>query len=81
MTVALPSVSTAASLRMSAPFLAIRCMPRASVMVVMAGRPSGIAATARLTASRSSACHFWSPFHMPRAKSSAESARQTHRMR
>jgi len=51
MTVAAPSVSTAASLRMMAPRFAIRCIPSASVIVVIAGSPSGIAATARLTAS------------------------------
>ena len=48
-TVALPNVSTAGSLRMTAFFLAILCTPRESIMVTMAGRPSGMAATARLT--------------------------------
>ena len=74
-TVAEPSVSTAASLRMMAPRLAMRCMPRASVMVVIAGSPSGIAATARLTASRRSSCHELSPRYMPHANISALMAR------
>ena len=66
MTVAAPSVSTAGSLRTIAPRLAMRCMPSASVMVVIAGRPSGIAATARLTASSSSSCQARPPFtHAP----------------
>ena len=54
--VAAPSVSTAASLRTIAPRFAMRCMPSASVIVVIAGSPSGIAATARLTASSRSSC-------------------------
>ena len=45
-----PSVSTAYSRRMSARSASIRCAPRARVMVTTAGRLSGIAATARLTA-------------------------------
>ena len=42
-----PSVSTAGSLRMMALRRAICCTPRASVIVTRAGRPSGIAATAK----------------------------------
>ena len=47
--VALPRVSTAGSLRITAFFFAIRCTPRESIIVTIAGRPSGMAATARLT--------------------------------
>ena len=47
MTIVLPSVSTAGSLRMIARRFAIRFTPMASVTVTAAGRPSGIAATAR----------------------------------
>ena len=46
MTVALPRVSTAGSLRIRAWRAAIRCTPTASAMVTVAGRPSGTAATA-----------------------------------
>ncbi len=42
-----PSVSTAAILRVIARRWAICCTPSASVMVTSAGRPSGIAATAK----------------------------------
>ena len=49
MTSALPKVSTAGSLRIIVFFLAIRCIPIASTIVTIAGSPSGIAATARLT--------------------------------
>ena len=52
MTVVLPNVSTAGSLRMIAWRRAIRETPMASVMVTAAGRPSGIAPTARATAAR-----------------------------
>ncbi len=50
MTFALPSVSTAGSLLIIAFLLAMRWTPRASTMVTIAVRPSGMAATARLTA-------------------------------
>ncbi len=43
-----PSVSTAGNLRMIALRRAIRCTPRARTIVTIAGRPSGMAATARL---------------------------------
>ena len=46
MTMVLPSVSTAGSLRMMARRLAMRFTPMASVTVTAAGSPSGIAATA-----------------------------------
>ncbi len=45
-TVAQPSVSTAASLRAMARLCAMRCMPMPSVTVTTAGSPSGMAATA-----------------------------------
>ena len=41
-TVALPRVSTAGNLRISAFFLAIRCTPSAITIVAVAGSPSGI---------------------------------------
>ena len=44
-----PSVSTAGSRRMMAFRVAMRCTPMASVMVMIAGSPSGIADTARPT--------------------------------
>jgi len=50
MTVVLPSVSTAGSLRMMACRLAMRETPMARVMVIAAGSPSGIAPTASATA-------------------------------
>ena len=42
-----PSASTAGSLRVMALWRAICCTPMASVIVTSAGRPSGIAATAK----------------------------------
>jgi hypothetical protein len=56
-TVAQPRVSTAESLRTTAPRWAMRCIPSARVIDVIAGSPSGIAATATLTAVSSSTCH------------------------
>ena len=50
MTVVLPSVSTAGSLRMMALRLAMRATPIASVIVTAAGKPSGMAPTASATA-------------------------------
>ena len=50
MTVVHPRVSTEASLRTMAFFLAILRVPRARQVVITAGRPSGIAATASATA-------------------------------
>ena len=61
-TVAEPRVSTAGSLRMRAWRRTMRCMPRARQMVTTAGRPSGTAAMARLTAvMKSSTISFWWP--------------------
>ena len=50
MTVTEPRVSTAGSLRISARRRSIRWAPRARAMVTTVGSPSGIAATAMLTA-------------------------------
>ena len=52
MTVVLPRVSTAGSLRMMARRRAILDTPMARVMVTAAGRPSGMAPTASATAAR-----------------------------
>ncbi len=63
-TVALPKVSTAGSFRITAFFFTIRCTPSESMIVTMAGKPSGIAATARLTDViniSNSGCFFQSP--------------------
>ena len=65
-----PRVSTELSLLTIALFLAILCTPRARATVTIAGSPSGIAATARATATRS----IWAtelPFSMPAAKTIA----------
>jgi hypothetical protein len=45
-----PSDSTATSLRISARRFNMRCAPNARLIVTTAGKPSGTAATARLTA-------------------------------
>lgn len=50
MTVVHPRVSTLGSERTIAFFLAMRRVPKAKHVVMTAGRPSGIAATARATA-------------------------------
>ena len=44
-----PSVSTAGRRRITALRAAMRCTPMASVMVITAGRPSGMTPTARAT--------------------------------
>ena len=49
-TVVQPRVSTDGKVRTIAFFLAIRVVPRARQVVTTAGRPSGIAATASVTA-------------------------------
>ena len=56
-TVTEPSVSTAGRRRMMALRRAMRCTPMASTMVMMAGRPSGIAATAMPTVARNISDH------------------------
>ena len=48
-TVAHPRVSTDGNFRMSTCLFTMRCTPKARVMDTMAGSPSGMAATARLT--------------------------------
>jgi hypothetical protein len=50
MTEVQPSVSTDGKLLTMAFFLAMRRVPRARQVVITAGRPSGMAATARATA-------------------------------
>ncbi|TNN64749.1 hypothetical protein EYF80_025055 [Liparis tanakae] len=50
MTEVQPSVSTEGRLRTMAFFLAMRRVPRARQVVMTAGSPSGMAATARATA-------------------------------
>ena len=49
MTEVAPSVSTAGRRRITACLTAMRCTPMASVMVITAGSPSGIAPTASAT--------------------------------
>ena len=76
-TVTEPSVSTAGSRRITACRCVMRCTPMASVIVMIAGSPSGIAATARPTAAMNT-----SPAGMPRtpvpnANSAAAAARIT----
>ena len=76
MTSQLPSVSTAGKCRMIARFAAMRRTPSAKTIVTTAGRPSGIAATARLMEimNISSGSAFWiSPIkkitaHIPSTK-------------
>ena len=73
MTEALPKVSTAGRRRIIAFLLTIRCTPMDSTMVTMAGRPSGMAETARETAvikiSRAGI-----PLEMPTTKITAQQA-------
>ncbi|CPS07867.1 Uncharacterised protein [Chlamydia trachomatis] len=47
-----PNVSTAGNLRTIALCLAIVCVPSAKIIVTIAGKPSGIAATAKETATK-----------------------------
>ena len=70
-TVVEPSVSTAASRRTSAPRRASRQSPAASASDTTAGRPSGTAATARLTAV-SSISPTGSPCRMPARPTTAQ---------
>ena len=76
MTPAQPRVSTAGSFFTIAPRLAIRPTPRASTRVTMAGRPSGMAATARETAVRNISSIFF-PWRRPNPNITAH----THRHR
>ena len=70
-TVAAPSASTADSFRTRAFRRTIRWTPRARLIVTIAGRPSGIAATARLTAVRKSSSVFPGSSRNPTTKTSA----------
>ncbi len=75
-TVVLPSVSAAGSLRMMACRRAILDTPIASVMVTAAGRPSGMAPTASATAAVTMSAAL-SPRATPMAKTSAARPRIT----
>ena len=75
MTLAQPRVSTAGSFFTMAPRAASRCTPRASTMVTMAGRPSGMAATARDTAVRNISSKFF-PWMSPMPNMMAQADRQ-----
>ena len=79
-TVVLPSVSTAGSLRMIVWRFAIRETPMASTMVTAAGSPSGIAPTASATAAMNISSGGF-PRAMPSAKVTAASARITRNSR
>ncbi len=68
-TVVLPSVSTAGSLRMIARRRAMRETPMASVTVTATGNPSGMAPTASAMADERIASRL-SPRHRPRARTS-----------
>ena len=72
-----PSVSTAGSRRTRALRRAMARAPRASIIVITAGRASGMAATARLSAV-SSMSRRGSPRQMPRAKKTAQIASIAH---
>ena len=74
MTVTDPSVSTAGSLRTRALRRAIRRAPRARATVTTAGSPSGMAATARLTATRNIVSGD-SPRATPAAKTTAQTTK------
>ncbi len=76
MTVVLPSVSTAGSLRTIALRFAMRETPIASVIVTAAGSPSGMAPTASATAARNMSTAL-SPRSRPTMKVTAPSARMT----
>ena len=76
MTVVLPRVSTAGSLRMMALRLAMMDTPSARVMVTAAGKPSGIAPTARATAAMNISSQL-PPRPTPTRKVSAASPRMT----
>jgi hypothetical protein len=80
MTVVLPSASTAGRWRMMARRLAMRPTPMARVMLMAAGRPSGIAPTASATAAISIGTQP-SPRNTPMAKVSAARPRITHSSR
>ncbi|MNL64522.1 hypothetical protein D3C87_1887460 [compost metagenome] len=68
-----PSVSTEGSFRTIAFRLIIRWTPKAKAIVTMAGSPSGIAATARLTPARNIETAGW-PCRMPASTTTTVSA-------
>ena len=76
MTPAQPRVSTAGSRLTMALRRAMRCTPRASTMVTMAGRPSGMAATARETAVMNMS-KISLPWRSPTPNMTAQTHRQT----
>ena len=78
MTVVLPRVSTAGSLRMMALTSAIRLTPMARVIVTAAGSPSGMALTARATAAMNIS-RALCPTNHPAKNIAAEAARMTMR--
>ena len=76
MTEAQPSVSTAGRRRMMAFFLTMRCTPMARTIVTIAGRPSGMAETARDTAVMKISMTGM-PSSRPRTKITAQAASAT----
>ncbi|MCY1309956.1 hypothetical protein D9M70_601030 [compost metagenome] len=76
-TVTEPSASTAGSRRTTACLRAMRCTPSASVTVMMAGSPSGIAEAASATTIMNISAGGWPSHHVPTANSNPESARIT----
>ena len=75
MTLTEPNVSTAGSRRTMALRRAMRCTPMASVIVMIAGSPSGMAATARPTAARNMSSALNPYTSTPKPKTKAASAR------
>ena len=75
MTVAEPRVSTAGRLRIRAWRRSIRWVPSARQTVTTAGRPSGTAAMARLTAVRNISSSGW-PRSRPTPNTTAQMARE-----
>ena len=75
-TVALPNVSTAGSFFTIACLFTILCTPIASTIVDTAANPSGIAATAKLTAVINISITFF-PYKIPIIKITTQIARAT----
>ena len=76
-TVTAPSASTAGRRRTMAWRAAMRCTPIARVMVMIAGSPSGIAATAIPTAARNMSPALNPRTSVPTAKANADTVRMT----
>ncbi len=74
MTVTDPSASTAGSLRIMALRRAMRWTPSASVTVMMAGNPSGIAEAIKATAIMNISAGAWLRHRVPNRKVAAEAA-------